>query len=196
MNYLAHVYLSFDEPEVMSGNLAGDFIKGKQIETLPEKVRKGVCLHRRIDEFTDKHPLIKETKLLFRNSAGRYDGTFLDIAFDYFLANDPAHIPDGGWENFVSSCYNEIDKRLAVFTPSFHRMYYYMKKENWLYNYRYKWRIKYSFEGITRHAKFLPDDADVYKDFEKHFDQIQKCYELFFPELEDFSWKSYIELEK
>lgn len=30
MNYLAHAYLSFDEPEILVGNMISDFVKGKK----------------------------------------------------------------------------------------------------------------------------------------------------------------------
>lgn len=30
MNYLAHAYLSFNDPEILVGNLISDFVKGKK----------------------------------------------------------------------------------------------------------------------------------------------------------------------
>jgi acyl carrier protein phosphodiesterase len=30
MNYLAHAYLSFNEPEILTGNMISDFVKGKK----------------------------------------------------------------------------------------------------------------------------------------------------------------------
>lgn len=186
MNYLAHAYLSFNDVDLLIGNMIADFIRGKQIEAYPERVQQGIHLHRQIDEFTDKHPVVKETKLLFRPYANRYDGSFLDVSYDYFLCNDMDREPDDGWDNFVQRCYVEIDKCLAWLPTDFGRMYEYMKRDNWLYNYRYSWRIKRSFEGLTRIVNYLPDDADVYRGFESNIEKLQESYDLFFPELESF----------
>ncbi len=30
MNYLAHAYLSFNDPEILVGNMISDFVKGKK----------------------------------------------------------------------------------------------------------------------------------------------------------------------
>ncbi len=30
MNYLAHAYLSFNDPDVLAGNMISDFVKGKK----------------------------------------------------------------------------------------------------------------------------------------------------------------------
>ena len=30
VNYLAHAYLSFGDPEILTGNLISDFVKGKK----------------------------------------------------------------------------------------------------------------------------------------------------------------------
>ncbi|KKM01805.1 hypothetical protein LCGC14_1790730, partial [marine sediment metagenome] len=49
MNYLAHIYLSGDHPEVMVGGLLGDFVKGPLRGQLPRAIEEGIALHRKID---------------------------------------------------------------------------------------------------------------------------------------------------
>ncbi|MFL5743373.1 MAG: hypothetical protein ACJ751_01815, partial [Niastella sp.] len=36
LNYLAHAYLSFNQPAILAGNLFSDFVKGKQVNLYPE----------------------------------------------------------------------------------------------------------------------------------------------------------------
>ena len=50
MNYLAHAYLSFNDPDILIGNMISDHVKGKKKFDLPEKIQRGITLHRNIDE--------------------------------------------------------------------------------------------------------------------------------------------------
>ena len=66
MNFLAHLYLSGEDDEVKLGNFIGDYVKGSKYLEYAEKIKKGILLHRKIDSFTDSHPLIKEASEAFR----------------------------------------------------------------------------------------------------------------------------------
>ena len=88
MNYLAHAYLSFDDPEVLAGNMISDFVKGKKKFDYPFRIQQGIMLHRLIDDFTDNHPATKEAKEFFRPDYRLYSGAFVDVVYDHFLAID------------------------------------------------------------------------------------------------------------
>ena len=42
MNYLAHAYLSFKEPDILVGNLISDFVKGKKKFNYSLPIQKGI----------------------------------------------------------------------------------------------------------------------------------------------------------
>ncbi len=88
MNYLAHAYLSFDEPEILVGNMISDFVKGNKKFDYSPGIQKGILLHRAIDQFTDDHPATKAAKLYFKPAYRLYAGAFVDVVYDHFLAND------------------------------------------------------------------------------------------------------------
>ncbi|MFV0591063.1 MAG: ACP phosphodiesterase [Draconibacterium sp.] len=94
MNYLAHLYLSGESEELLVGNFIGDYVKGKQYENYPSQIAAGILLHRRIDHFTDTHPLHKEAKILFREDFGHYAGIVIDFMYDHFLAVNWANYSD------------------------------------------------------------------------------------------------------
>jgi acyl carrier protein phosphodiesterase len=49
VNFLAHLYLSADDPKIMVGNFIGDFVKGRQsMERFEARIVKGIELHRGI----------------------------------------------------------------------------------------------------------------------------------------------------
>ena len=191
MNFLAHAYLSFGNDELIVGNLIADVIRGKQAESFPEDIRAGIGLHRAIDEFTDHHPVVRETKHLLSDSAGRYSGSFLDVAYDHFLAIDPGNTPHEGWKTHAAKAYSAIEKYGDILPPKFCSMYLYMKKEDWLSNYDKLSLIETSFERLTRRTTYLPDDSLVYPDFVKYYEQIEDSYRSFFPDLKKFVLENY-----
>lgn len=88
MNYLAHWMLSENHTEIAIGNFVGDFVKGKNYETYPEKVALGIQLHRLIDSETDKHSSARHSIKFFRPAYGKYAGVVTDIVYDYFLCQN------------------------------------------------------------------------------------------------------------
>jgi acyl carrier protein phosphodiesterase len=86
MNYLAHIFLSGNLAQRQLGNFIGDFVKGNHYDKYPTELKKGILLHRKIDSFTDQHPIFRETVAFMRPTFGRYSGIVLDMYFDYFLA--------------------------------------------------------------------------------------------------------------
>lgn len=186
MNFLAHAYLSFDDTDLIVGNLIADMVKGKQIEKLPFEIQQGIWLHRQIDTFTDRHPIVKETKKYFSETAGRYNGSFLDVAYDHFLGKSERYEPQGSWDEFAQRCYKAIESRASVLPSPFISMFLYMKSENWLLNYKDKWLIERSFERLQNRAEYIQKEIPVYQDFEKHYDLISESFDQFFPDLVDF----------
>lgn len=96
MNYLAHAYLSFNNPEILAGNLVSDFVKGRKKLDFPEGIQKGIVLHRDIDNFTDTHETTRRAKVFFKPAYGLYSGALTDVVYDHYLANDPKEFfPEG-----------------------------------------------------------------------------------------------------
>ena len=77
MNYLAHAVLSFNDREIMVGNMISDFVKGKKKFEYSLQVQHGIALHRAIDEFTDTHPETKKAKQFFRPQISDLHDPFL-----------------------------------------------------------------------------------------------------------------------
>ena len=79
MNYLGHAFLSFGDGDILTGNMIGDHVKGKiALEQYPDGIKKGIMLHRKIDEYTDLHPATQRAKLPFREVYGLYAGAIMD----------------------------------------------------------------------------------------------------------------------
>ena len=190
MNYLAHAYLSFEEPGILVGNMISDFVKGRKKYDYPHKIQQGIMLHREIDNFTDTHFATKEAKEIFRPAYRLYAGSFIDVVYDHFLALDENEFTDESLKDFTIKTYNLLDQYTGHFPEKFSMMYPYMKAQNWLYNYRYRQGIEKSLGGVVRRAKYLSESDTAYVLFNDHYDSLKQLYQLFFPEVklmsEDF----------
>jgi acyl carrier protein phosphodiesterase len=187
VNYLAHAYLSFREPEILVGNLISDFVKGKKKFSYSDIIQKGITLHRMIDEFTDHHQATMQAKVFFKPDFGLYSGAFVDIIYDYFLANDKNEFPESELAAFAGFTYKQLNSYETVFPDKFQRMFYYMQRQNWLYNYQFKEGIYNSFDGLVRRAKYMTDHQKAFSIFEDHLAELKNCYEIFFPDIKAFS---------
>src|SRR6478609_12216695 len=136
MNYLAHAYLSFSQPEILVGNMISDFVKGRQKFTYPKSIQKGITLHRLIDQFTDAHEVTHEAKQFFRSAVGLYAGAFMDIVYDHFLALDETIHAANDLAQFAATTYDVLENFETTLPPKFARMLPYMRAQNWLVNYR------------------------------------------------------------
>ncbi len=186
MNFLAHSYLSFSEEQLV-GNMIADFVKNRDVARLPESIQKGIKLHRAIDSFTDAHPLIHEAKAPFRPLVRLYSGAFVDVAFDYFLANDTAENSQCEWQEHSQRVYAVL-RRYEEFLPEvFKKVLDKMQQDDWLYNYRNEWGIEFSFRNVVNKAQFLDKTTNVFPAFLANKDFLREKYEIFFPEIKSFA---------
>ena len=187
MNYLAHAYLSFGQPEIIVGNLISDFVKGKKKFDYPLGIQKGIALHRAIDTFTDTHSATKDAKEVFRPHYRLYSGAFIDVVYDHFLANDKNEFSETSLSSFSQSIYLTLEENKQWFPERFARMFYYMKMQNWLFHYRMIEGTEKSFGGLVRRSAYLNDSDAACKLFEEYYQLLQHCYRLFWADVKPFA---------
>ncbi len=184
MNLLAHAYLSFNQPGILTGNMISDFIKGKKKFAYPPIVQQGIALHRAIDDFTDFHPSTREAKKHFQPQYRLYAGAFVDVVYDHFLANDPNEFAQKTvLENFCQQTYQMLRVDSINLPLPFAEMLPYMEQQNWLYHYSFRSGIEKSFGGLVRRARYLTESAIAYEVFNMHYEALKECYEEFFPDV-------------
>jgi acyl carrier protein phosphodiesterase len=189
MNYLAHAYLSFAEPEIVVGNMISDFVKGKKKFDFAPGIQKGIQLHRLIDTFTDSHPATGAAKAFFRPAYGLYAGAFVDIVYDHFLAKDRREFADlKSLESFAQQTYRQLALHEAIFPDKFKRLFYYMRLQDWLSHYRFPEMIRNSFSGLVRRATYMDDHRPAFLVFEQHYQALESCYSMFFPDVKRYAF--------
>ena len=179
MNFLAHSYLTFTDEQIV-GQFLQDFIRNKDRFSFPEKIGEGITLHRAIDTFTDAHPEIHEAKKIFSPLVRLYAGAFVDVSFDYFLANS---IGDKALKAHSEKVYRVLRNHEELLPPNLLRMLDSMEKDNWLYNYRADWGIEFSMKNVLNKAKYLNKNLAVFEVFLSSKPELQNHFDHFFPDV-------------
>ena len=151
MNHLAHAFLSFSDEQLV-GNMMADFIRNRERFLYPAEIQKGIALHREIDSYTDAHAEIREAKKVFKPIVGLYAGAFVDVSFDYFLAEKLAE-NQRDFKRFTQKTYRTLFRFSDVLPKNFLAVLENMAKNDWLFNYQTEKGIFYSFQNVLNKAK-------------------------------------------
>ena len=92
MNFLAHLHVAAPAPGLMLGGVLADLLKPADLAALPADVQRGVRLHRRVDAFTDGHPVVQRSIRRVSAKLGWFSGIVVDVYYDHVLAR--------GWPDF------------------------------------------------------------------------------------------------
>ena len=143
MNFLAHAYLSKGEPDLLVGNFIADFVKGSKIQSFPDRIQEGIRLHRRIDAFTDSHPLFIGSKRRLAPKYRHYSGVIVDLIYDHLLAKNWDEFHQDSLLTFTESLYKTVQAENEILPEGVRHLLQYMVPDNWLFHY-------HSLEGIDR----------------------------------------------
>jgi acyl carrier protein phosphodiesterase len=191
MNFLAHIYLSGDSRELLIGNFIGDYIKGKDYEKYPPLIQEGILLHRKIDGFTDNHPITRNAKNLVRGKYGLYSGIIVDIYYDHFLSANWETYCEMPLKSYVRNRYRMLDSGFSIFPAGVKSWFPYFIKSNWLEAYT-------SFQGLIMvfnrmsYRTSLPNHSEyAVAQLQKNYDLMEKYFGEFFEEIRFFVSREY-----
>lgn len=188
MNFLAHAYLSGDNPQLLVGNFIGDFVKGRDIRQRFEKdIANGIELHRMIDAFTDSHPVVMNSKKRLREKYRHYAPVIVDMYYDHFLAVKWSNYHTLPLLEFVANTYQTLNDNFDVLPEKLRYMLPYMMRGNWLVNYGKVEGIQRALTGMSRRTSFNSQMEDAVNDLLKHYKEFGDEFELFFPDLVKYS---------
>jgi acyl carrier protein phosphodiesterase len=194
MNFLAHIYLSFDDDEITIGNFIADSIRGNKYKHLPERMQKGIKLHRFIDSFTDAHPTVRQSTKRLHENYSHYSGVIVDIFYDHFLAKNWSSYSDVPLAIFVDNFYNLLEDNYVILPEHTKRMMPYMISDNWILNYAKMEGIGRVLNGVNRRTNNKSKMNFAILDLEQHYYEFEKEFTSFFEELTTYSKQKYLSL--
>jgi acyl carrier protein phosphodiesterase len=186
MNYLAHLHLGGQRPGQLLGSLYGDFVKGRLQGQFDPVIEAAIQLHRSIDVFTDRHPLVDVSLSRFSMTRRRYAGIVLDVFFDHCLARDWTLYSDQPLEQFTSGVYRvlsaeaQLPERLAQIAP-------HMVANDWLGSYREFAVLEQVLRGISRRLTQPEELAAAMQELRVLYEPLSDDFRLFYPQLQDFA---------
>ena len=183
MNYLAHLYLSFDNEEVLVGNYIADAVKGQQMQQFSAGIQRGIKLHRHIDTYTDNHPVVEHSKSRIRDRYRKYAGVIVDMYYDHFLAANWNDYADQDLLLFTRNAYRKLFKYYMVMPARMKKILPMMAAGNWLASYAKAENIGLALQGMSRRTKFDSGIENGLDELQIHYAELEGDFRQFFPEL-------------
>jgi acyl carrier protein phosphodiesterase len=188
MNFLVHLYLSGDDPEVIVGNFMGDFVKGRVDSGHPHFFGTGIVLHRRIDSFAQQHPVFHRSRQRLEDRYGLYRGAMVDLFYDHFLSSDwsawstdPLDVWLGRVREFVECHLQKLPARLQTLVPVIF--------DDLLPSYRGIDGIGRALERMSRRIPRPNPLAGGERELVAHYEGLRVDFEDFMPEIIVFAEK-------
>lgn len=186
MNVLAHIYLSGDSDEVIIGNYIGDYVKGRDYLKYPEEIRKGIIIHRNIDGFTDKHPVVHRSKILFSKKYHKYAGVVTDILYDHYLTKEWDFFSRRPIESVTYQFYRAMVNNYSILPEKVKDRIPFFIINNWIESYRTSKGLKSVLRAMSKRTS-LPNEARyAIKTFKKNYYSLNDDFMEFFPQLIDY----------
>lgn len=195
MNFLAHAHLSGKNHEILFGNFIADAVKGKDFERFEKDIQIGIKLHRKIDSYTDSHPIFKTTLNKIRKDFGKYSGIVVDIYYDHFLAKNWNDYHNVDLKQFAKMVYSILKKRYLLLPARTKRLLPFLITQNWLVGYANLKDLNLVFYGMDRRTGLQSGMSNAVEVLEKHYDDIKFDFDEFYPELIKYSYHALTDLK-
>ena len=195
MNFLAHLYLSNNNTNIMIGNFIADHVKGNQFNHFNKEIQQGILLHRAIDTFTDTHKIVRKSKRRLHERYKHYDGVIIDIFYDYFLAKNWKNYSAIPLDVYTNSVYNLFDKKSSELPDKSQRFIKYMIEYNILYNYQFKDGIAKVLNGMNYRTNGKSQMDLAIEDLSILEIELENDFTVFFEDLRKFTNNKLKELQ-
>jgi len=168
----------------MVGNFIGDFVRGRAIyEQFPHRIALGIELHREIDEFTDNHPVVLESKIRLRPKYRHYAPVIVDMFYDHFLAANWKNYHTQPLSEYAHHSYQILKKFEPILPAQVKYLMPYMIEGNWLLNYARTEGIHRALSGMAKRTPYDSKMDEAIQELELHYKDFEKEFFDFFPDL-------------
>ncbi len=185
MNFLAHLFLSGDDEEIIVGNLLEDFVVGRIDHPrnihFNENIKNGILLHRLIDSFTDTHFAVSNCKSVLYEKYHKFAAVVIDIFFDHFLAKHWDEYSSESLENFRKRVYISFQNNWEVLPENMKPMIESMINYDWLKNYGEFWGIEKALKNVSTRTKYASNMENALDDLKINYQLFDENFQLFFP---------------
>jgi len=171
-----------------------DWVKGKAYEKYPIKIQQGIHLHRSIDNFTDTHPIVMQSKTYFRATYGKYAGVITDIVYDHFLAKNWSNFGKEDLQTYSNRTFRELLANLTVMPIEVKMVLPKMIASNRLVSYNSLLGIQKVLEIMSSHTSLPSYTNQAMAILEQNYEQLHEEFNAFIPQAEAYLYNKYVDL--
>ena len=185
MNFLGHLYLSGDDPLVITGNFMADAVKGRDLSRFALPVQEGIRLHRRIDSFTDRPRADHAGRAARRAHAGRYAPVVMDLFYDHLLARHWERWHRDTLPDFARRMYGVLNAHAHLMPERTQRMLPYMIAHDWLASYAELDGLGQALHGLSRRVPAGGAMSGAERVMAEHRGDFEDEFNAFLPAIRD-----------
>ena len=171
----------------MIGNFIADYVKGNKKDLFPDQIRKGIELHRAIDDYTDHHSITEDSKARLRPKYRKYSGVIVDLYYDHFLARYFDMYSKIPLPEFTKRTYSILTDNQAVLPDGVKQFLPYMIERNWLFHYSSIEGIGRTLSGLSKRVSFENKMDESIQDLQSDYAIYKNEFHRFFPQLITFA---------
>jgi len=189
MNFLAHLLIADADGPSRVGSILPDLARHRDLSDLDPRVIAAAAQHRRVDAFTDTHPVTARSKSRILATHGRFSGILVDVFYDHILAASFERYHDQSLSDFVASVYADFQTHESLMPMRMRLPISRMIEQDWLGSYA-------TVEGIAARLTQMSDRlsrrfnrevrlAEAAADLTAQHDDFANDFHEFFPQLKN-----------
>jgi len=190
MNFLAHCLIGAEAGRLqpargplIAGGFLGDFVKGTIPTDMPESLAIGVRLHRRVDAYSNRQPLIRVSCERFPAPLRRFAPVFVDIIADHVLACAWSDHHDASLDVFTGDVYDVIESHRDWLPEPGAEFLDYARDTDLFARYRHWSVIERSLHSVARRIRRPELGAEVAAVSVELLDDLTKDFDAYFPDI-------------
>lgn len=149
-------------------------------------ITAGIALHRAIDEFTDRHPAVRQSKKRLQPAYRHYAGVIVDMFYDHLLAANWSRFSDQPLAEYTTRVYKTLSSYESLFPLRMQQLFPHIVAGNWLFHYQFIEGIGTALSGMARRSTFDSGMEKAVEDLRTHYSSFQDEFDLFYPQLQHF----------
>lgn len=164
----------------------GDFVKGPIGAHFPPAIARAIALHRKLDTFTDSHPVVAMSRARISTARRRYAGIMLDVFYDHFLALHWGDFHERPLGSFTTQIYEILERRHGDLPEALQRVAPSMRRWDWFGSYAQIEMIDGTLNRIGQRLRRENTLRDSVEELRNNYADLESDFRRFLPEARAF----------
>lgn len=150
---------------------------------MPPEYQEGIATHRRIDAFTDSHPIVRQSISRISPGFRRFGGVLVDVFYDHYLSRQWDLYCEVALPDFLREVYASFEVHQHHLPESVNIGLQQMKVQDWLSSYGTLAGIQLTLGRIDTRLKRSYQLGDAVIELESNYEALFDDFNEFFPQL-------------